>query len=61
MDPATILVAVLTAGVFALLVWFEVNSRQNEARRKRELDLSHHAERDKEAKTQTETNKPKAA
>ncbi len=34
MEPATIMVLVLTAGVFALLVWFEVNSRRNEARKK---------------------------
>ena len=31
MDPATILVFVLCAGVVALLIWFEVNSRRNEA------------------------------
>ena len=34
MEPATILVLVLCAGVVALLVWFEVNSRQNEANKK---------------------------
>lgn len=34
MEPATILVLVLCAGVLALLVWFEVNSRRNEARKK---------------------------
>ncbi len=34
MDAATILVIVLTAGGVALLVWFEVNSRRNNARQK---------------------------
>lgn len=34
MDAATILVIVLTAGGVALLVWFEINSRRNEANSK---------------------------
>ena len=34
MDAATILVIVLTAGGVALLVWFEINSRRNDARQK---------------------------
>jgi flagellar basal body-associated protein FliL len=34
MDSASILVLVLCVGVFALLVWFEMNSRANEARKK---------------------------
>ena len=34
MDPATIMVLVLSVGVLALLVWFEINSRRNEARKK---------------------------
>jgi hypothetical protein len=32
MDAATILVLVLIAGVVALLAWFEINSRRNEAK-----------------------------
>ncbi len=32
MDAATILVLILTAGVVALLAWFEINSRRNDAR-----------------------------
>lgn len=32
MDAAMILVLILGAGVLALLIWFEVNSRQNDAR-----------------------------
>ena len=31
MDAATILVLVLSAGVIALLAWFEINSRRNKA------------------------------
>ena len=31
MDSATILVLLLCAGVVALLMWFEMNSRRNEA------------------------------
>ena len=34
MDAASILVLVLTGGVVALLIWFEVNSRRNDARNK---------------------------
>jgi len=34
MDPATIMVFVLSLGGLALLVWFEINSRRNEVRRK---------------------------
>jgi hypothetical protein len=33
MDSATILVLLLCAGVVALLIWFEINSRRNEARK----------------------------
>ena len=35
MDSAMIMVLVLCAGVVALLVWFEVNSRRNEASKTR--------------------------
>ena len=31
MDPVTILVLVLCAGVVALLIWFEISWRRNEA------------------------------
>ena len=61
MDPANILVAVLTAGVVALLVWFELNSRRNEARKKRELDRISQAEQDREAMAQSDANIRKAA
>jgi hypothetical protein len=61
MEPATILVVGLIAGVVALLVWFEVNSRRNESRQKREIELSHQANRDREATGKTENNERKAA
>jgi hypothetical protein len=41
MDPATILVLLLSAGVVALLVWFEVNSRRNEATTQKKSDSTH--------------------
>lgn len=37
MDPATILVLVLCTGGVALLTWFEINSRRNEASKKQML------------------------
>ena len=40
MDPATILVLVLCAGGVALLVWFEINSRRNEASKKQMSTLA---------------------
>jgi len=36
MDSATILVLFLCAGVVALLIWFEINWRRNEASKKAE-------------------------
>ena len=36
MDSATILVLLLCAGVVALLIWFEINSRRNDASKKAE-------------------------
>jgi hypothetical protein len=38
MDAAAILVIVLTAGGIALLVWFEINSRRNDAKKKQMSD-----------------------
>lgn len=40
MDAATILVLMLSAGVIALLAWFEINSRRNEANMKSRSGLS---------------------
>jgi hypothetical protein len=55
MEAATIMVLVLTAGVFALLVWFEINSRRNEARKKQASDTS--PEGQSEADSETENRK----
>ena len=41
MDSATILVLILTAGVVALLAWFEINSRRNDARMESNSALDH--------------------
>ena len=40
MEPSTILVLVLTAGVAALLVYFEINSRRNEPSKKQMSNLA---------------------
>lgn len=40
MDAAMILVLILSAGFLALLIWFEVNSRQNDARERTKSDLA---------------------
>ena len=64
MEPTTILVLVLIAGVFALLIWFEVNSRQNEARMNQKLS---HVQSESgplkeiESNVQSETEHRKAA
>ena len=55
MEAGTIMVLVLTAGVFALLVWFEVNSRRNEARKKQASHTS--PEGQSEADSETENRK----
>ena len=64
MEPTTILVLVLIAGVFALLIWFEINSRQNEARMKQKV--SHVSSesgprKEIESNVQSETEHRKAA
>jgi cytoskeletal protein RodZ len=64
MEPTTILVSVLVAGAFALLIWFEINSRQNEARMKQTVS---HAQsesgprKETESNVQSETEQKKAA
>jgi hypothetical protein len=65
MDPATILVLVLCAGGVALLVWFEINSRRNEASKKQmstlaQLDLSP-LKKEAQSKVESEIDKTKAA
>ncbi len=43
MDAAMILVLILTAGVVALLAWFEINSRRNEANKESKSALTQSA------------------
>jgi hypothetical protein len=64
MEPETILVLVLSAGVVALLVWFEINSRRNEASKKqastRQSALGPLRKKD-QSKVESEIDKTKAA
>ncbi len=46
MDAATILVIVLTAGVVALLVWFEINARRNNHANRKQMSDSARLELD---------------
>ena len=64
MEPTTILGLVLIAGVFALLIWFEIDARQNEARMKQKVsDAQSESSRQKEVESnvQSETEHRKAA
>ena len=61
MDAATILVLILTAGVVALLAWFEINSRRNDERMesKSALDQSGLEGLKKTVQSDKETDTPK--
>lgn len=65
MDAAMILVMVLTAGVVALLAWFEINSRHNAARKGLSTTLSQsHLETFKtnsQSEVESQSQKRKAA
>lgn len=65
MEPAMIMVLVLCAGVAALLVWFEINSRRNEASKKQATKPVPSApeplQKESQSKTESEIEKPKAA
>jgi hypothetical protein len=64
-DPATILVLVLSAGVVALLVWFEINSRRNVASKKQMSTLAQSElsplQKKAQSKVESEIDKTKAA
>ena len=60
MEPDSILVTVLMVGVLAILVWFEVNSRRNDARKRLNLTLPQ-SDPHKKAEVQSETEGRKAA
>lgn len=65
MDAATILVLVLTAGVVALLAWFEIDSRRNTAKMASESTLTQTSVETLKKQNQTEneadTQRKKAA
>lgn len=65
MEPATIMVLVLCAGVVALLVWFEMNSRRNEASKKQTARPAQPEFepllKEAQSKAESEIKKPKAA
>jgi Tfp pilus assembly protein PilV len=60
-----IMVLVLCAGVLALLGWFEINSRRNEARKKQVAKLAQSAveprQKEDQNKAESEIEKGKAA
>lgn len=65
MEPATILVLALTAGGVALLIWFEINSRRNEASKKQMSTLAQPElgplQKKAQSKVESEIDKTKAA
>ncbi len=61
MDAASILVLILSLGVLAMLVWFEVNSRRNDAKRKSSSSSAQDSSDVQERTKITDDNKPKAA
>jgi Tfp pilus assembly protein PilV len=65
MDPAMIMVLVLCAGVLALLTWFELNSRRNEARNKQARTASQSSfeplQKESQSRADSNVEKTKAA
>ena len=65
MEPAMIMVLVLCAGVLALLVWFEINSRRNEASKKQTSTLAQSVQgplqKKAQSRVESEIDKTKAA
>ena len=64
MDAASILVLVLSVGVLALLVWFEMNSRANTAKEKQSSSIAQPdtgAVREQATTAESEAAKKKAA
>ena len=61
MDAASILVLVLVAGVAALLMWFEINSRKNDARAKTSTSAQAGPDTSQKEKPTTESERQKAA
>ena len=61
MDPATILVLILCAGVVALLIWFEVNSRRNEASKRARSASVETLSKESQTTVESKADKKKAA
>lgn len=65
MDPATILVLVLSACVVVLLAWFEINSRRNEANKESKSTLAQSglevSKKNSQTEVESDTQKRKAA
>lgn len=61
MDAATIVVLILTAGVVALLAWFEINSRRNTANMESKTTLTQTSLETLKKPNQTENVGKKAA
>ena len=61
MDSATILVLVLCAGVVALLIWFEINSLQNEASKKAKSEYVETLPEESQSALESTGHKKKAA
>ena len=61
MDAASILVLVLTGGGVALLIWFEVNSRRNDARNKTSAPMPVNSDSLQKEQRATDSGKQKTA
>jgi hypothetical protein len=61
MNPATTLVFVLCAGVVALLLWFEVNSRRNEASKRAKSASVETLSKESQTAVEPKADKTKAA
>jgi hypothetical protein len=64
MDAAMIIVLILTAGVVALLAWFEINSRRNDAKMESNSRLAQSVEmpkRNDRSEDKSDTQKKAAA
>jgi hypothetical protein len=64
MDAAMIMVLILTAGVIALLAWFEINSRRNDAKMESNSRLAQSVEmpkRNDHSEDKSDTQKKTAA
>jgi hypothetical protein len=61
MDSATILVLLLSAGVVALLIWFEINWRRNEASKNAESAVVETSPQEIQTTGEPKVDKKKAA